>query len=342
MIKIEIPDEKWKEIEEKHLRFVKKHILSSIRGVQEIEFSDQIVKKRIQDIVLHNGLDLKKEVFLTKDMEKYAFTAMELYTDDFLKNSFPKDCMTDKGVNEKRRYCVNVVLNGLGYSNKFSKKDGLGIGENERCGRHEYLNMLDVHVCPYCNRQYITSFEKKDKKWSTADMDHYYPKAIFPLLSMNLYNMIPSCAICNSRLKLNKVKEREQIHLHPYTDSSNCVRFAVKLDTFDALYRIEKKDMQIELMQIQEQKKSKNSLNIFKLKEIYKEHTDCAYEIVSKMNTYSEKEYNRIFNKDYPNIFSSYEELEHCMFDFLEKDYLDAPLVKMKKDIYKQIKSLSK
>ena len=38
--------------------------------------------------------------------------------------------------------------------------------------------------------------------------------------------------------------------------------------------------------------------------------------------------------------FTADEELEHCMFDFLSKEYLEEPLVKMKKDIYEQVKSI--
>ena len=235
---------------------------------------------------------------------------------------------------------MNIILDAFGYTSVFSKKEGLKISKDESWGRHEYLNMLNVHVCPYCGRQYITSYGTTKKKWSTADMDHYYPKAIFPLLSMNIYNMIPSCSICNSRFKLDKIKRKNQVHLYPYEDSSDCIRFSVKLDSVDALYRINQGDIHLEIKEIQEIEKSKNSIGIFKLNEIYTEHQGCVYDIIQKMDLYSEEKFNQIFNKNYPNLFSNYEELEHCMFDFLNKDYLDEPLVKMKKEIYEQVKSI--
>ena len=306
MIKIEISEDKWKQIEEKHLRFVEKHILKSGRG--EIVFRDQNVQSRMAYLTREYQLNLKEEVFITRNLEKYALTADELFPDEYMKKTYPKECDTAQGINKKRRDCVNSILDAFGYTSKFSKKEGLKIAEEESWGRHEYLNMLDVHVCPYCGRQYITSYRIKKKRWATADIDHYYPKAVFPLLSMNLYNMLPSCSICNSRLKLDKIKRREQVHLHPYKDSSDCIKFNVELDSVDALYRTNQDAIHLEAKVIQEKEKSKNSIGIFSLNEIYRNHKGDAYDVISKMDLYSEEKFNQIFDKDFPNLFSDYEE----------------------------------
>ncbi len=338
MIKIEVSEEKWKQIEEKHLRFVQKYILKSDK--KEIIFSDHNVQSRIAYFTQKYQLDLKEEVFISRDLKKYAFTSDELFPDDYLILTYPSECSNAKELKHKRKECVDIILDAFGYKRRFSDKDGVKISNNELWGRHEYLNMLDVHICPYCGRQYITSYGTKKKKWSTADMDHYYTKAMFPLLSLNIYNMIPSCSICNSRFKLDKVQRKDQVHLYPYEDSSDCIKFGVDLDSFDALYRVNKDDIHLEIKVIQEKEKSENSIDTFKLNEIYDEHRGCAYDIIQKMNAYSEEKFNQIFSKDFANLFSNYEELERCMFDFLNKDYLDEPLVKMKKDIYEQVKSI--
>jgi len=54
----------------------------------------------------------------------------------------------------------------------------------------------NVTVCPYCNRQYIfTVIPSKGRV--RPQFDHYFPKKEYPYLALSLYNMIPSCSICN-------------------------------------------------------------------------------------------------------------------------------------------------
>lgn len=79
--------------------------------------------------------------------------------------------------------------------------------------RHEILTSANISVCLYCNRQYILYyFNNHDNKKTAADLDHFYPKSLFPLFSLSLYNFISSCQICNQRMKKNKVK-KYYIHL---------------------------------------------------------------------------------------------------------------------------------
>ena len=54
--------------------------------------------------------------------------------------------------------------------------------------------------CTYCNRQYTFTVSGKNngERITRPAFDHWFPKSRFPLLSLNLYNLIPCCAICNS------------------------------------------------------------------------------------------------------------------------------------------------
>ena len=65
--------------------------------------------------------------------------------------------------------------------------------------RHKIITSSGITVCPYCNRQYISYFSNKGVKYTTADLDHFYPKSIFSLFALSLYNFIPACQICNQR-----------------------------------------------------------------------------------------------------------------------------------------------
>jgi hypothetical protein len=69
--------------------------------------------------------------------------------------------------------------------------------------RHKIITSSGISVCPYCDRQYITSFEDKGSNRTTADLDHFYPKSVFSLFALSLYNFIASCKVCNQSFKTN-------------------------------------------------------------------------------------------------------------------------------------------
>ena len=61
---------------------------------------------------------------------------------------------------------------------------------------------LDIHTCYYCNIDFINIFKKTNKNLLTGyTLDHIANKAQYPYLALSLYNLIPTCYICNSKLK---------------------------------------------------------------------------------------------------------------------------------------------
>lgn len=67
---------------------------------------------------------------------------------------------------------------------------------------NENSDLFTISTCFYCNRAYINSYEvSKDCKKRQFDLDHFIPKKVCPLFAISLYNFIPSCQICNSRVK---------------------------------------------------------------------------------------------------------------------------------------------
>ena len=81
---------------------------------------------------------------------------------------------------------------------------------------HELIKALNIPVCPYCNRLYITDIEDT-KKTLKPDLDHFYPRSKHPVFGLSFYNLIPSCTVCNSRLKGDKPFTTES-HIHPYNE----------------------------------------------------------------------------------------------------------------------------
>lgn len=156
--------------------------------------------------------------------------------------------------------------------------------------RHLVLTRTGIEVCPYCNRQYITPYQKGTKVKSTADLDHFFPKSIFQLLSLSLFNFVPSCQICNSRFKLARSLEI----LYPYNSGfNNNAFFEVKLNSNSTLESIIGKNTTFDLTinvspSCSNQVEIENSIRLFYLREVYQIHKDYVREILYKKHAYSD------------------------------------------------------
>ena len=92
-------------------------------------------------------------------------------------------------------------------------------------GIAEFVRLLDVRYCPYCNAETVGT-ARLPERIHVPDIDHIFPKMKYPLLSLSLYNLVPACNRCNSRFK--KVKDMLEgwnvnhplPSLHPYVHNS--------------------------------------------------------------------------------------------------------------------------
>ena len=64
------------------------------------------------------------------------------------------------------------------------------------------MDELNIHTCYYCDMAYINPYivENDDIK-SQFDLDHALAKDDCPLVALSLHNFVPSCPVCNVRLK---------------------------------------------------------------------------------------------------------------------------------------------
>ena len=81
---------------------------------------------------------------------------------------------------------------------------------------------IDLKTCPYCNSHYTLYLgflkdQKHPKGLTKFQFDHFLNKGDAPFLSMSLYNLIPSCAVCNS----SKSDKDWPIELNPYESNIN-------------------------------------------------------------------------------------------------------------------------
>lgn len=107
----------------------------------------------------------------------------------------------------------------------------------------QYMN---VHVCPYCGGNSLTP----RTQYNTAQLDHIFPKKeastnildakdpyinFFALLSISLFNLIPSCPTCNF------IKGTKAIQISPYDE---------RFSSADCFFRYEVKDLSFEKIRL--------------------------------------------------------------------------------------------
>lgn len=208
--------------------------------------------------------------------------------------------------------------------------------KNKRKKLVEVAKWLNVKTCPYCNMQYTlyaSAFEDgKLEEMAKFQFDHFYGQTEYPMLSMSLYNLIPSCASCNQG-KSDSVKL--DLAFHPYRAAiKDTFRFRVS-DPKRLIMEIDTNDIDIELKSRIPQEKFNEFNNAFHLKTLYRRHRDVAREVFVK--AYLCEYYG------YPSNFSFLQDeqlMERIVKGFYpdEDDIDKRPLTKLEQDLWMQAK----
>lgn len=299
---IKIPISKIKKIEGLHKKWYHETIFPKlIQEIKEIDNkyqveTDNVLKRNLRKylIFLHY---LKKEeeelgILSNEKMIKYIeqwnyfnFNYEELEVEI-------KKIKKQKEFSQWQKEIDKVNKNYLFYFLKIEKKDikiketsyleGLqklfdyNIFSKEKIGlwnRNKVITKLEVDVCPYCQRNYVTSYKdnKGEEYKTTADLDHFYLKSKYPFLALTLYNFVPSCQICNSRMKgskdtYNTIKSSLKT-IYPYGDEEFTGIFktdgGIVLGLMD-----EDTNFKVKIAEIKNEK-TKKTIDMFKLDKIY-------------------------------------------------------------------------
>ncbi len=201
----------------------------------------------------------------------------------------------------------------------------------------DFIKALGLTVCPYCNRQYITSGEKR----RIAELDHFYPKKIkdgeellgkiaYPYLAMSFYNLIPSCPSCN------RVKSNDRILVSPYLIQDSDSYIKLNYRPLNGEFLDDKNQIEIT---ITEEESSENSYKSrLELEEHYSYHNDYVYDLLKKKEMYDDSYLNELFN-DRNDLFKSKDEIHRALWgNYTSKEDLHKrPLPKLTRDILKEI-----
>ncbi|MBB1140725.1 hypothetical protein [Myroides sp. WP-1] len=230
-----------------------------------------------------------------------------------------------------RRYLLDKVF----YYADYDRWDAYGLAKK-----------LNVNVCPYCNQLPTYTIGTSLKKGVRPEFDHFFDKARFPYLALSIYNLVPSCHICNSNLK-GSTKLNLDDHYHPYLKGfdEQGIKFTLGIEKVEMLLTSiyqkkavfkEKDTYKIEIV-------GSENINIFRLEDRYNYDISYIDEIIKKAFIYNDSYVESLY-KEWDELFSSKEEIKQTLMgNYLNsQDIGKRPLGKLTRDITEELNIFSK
>lgn len=192
---------------------------------------------------------------------------------------------------------------------------------------------LDINTCPYCNRQYTFTINKRKK--IRPQFDHFYPKSIYPYFALSFYNLVPCCSICN-HTKRNSNKKM----IHPYYEGFGD-SFYFKINHRDYILNNDEIRVRFDFFKKCDSdfiERCKNNVSEFGLVDLYNKHNDYIEEIIEKAYSYNESFYDSLIY-DFSKIGKTSSEINRLIFgNYIElADNEKRPLSKLTRDLLNDI-----
>lgn len=202
----------------------------------------------------------------------------------------------------------------------------------DKIDKLKFIQNINLGSCPYCNRNYIFTVNRKGSV--KPEIDHFYPKSIYPYLAVSYFNLIPSCPTCNG---FGAKEDKDTFFVYPIFNP-----YEIKFDDFKFsitpknihFFAVEKEKYNFDNFEI-ELFGNKANLELFRLEELYKQHKDIVLELLIKRAYYPKSYIEELkdfgFSEDeiYRYLLSNYKK---------EEDLHKRPLSKLVKDISEELK----
>lgn len=207
------------------------------------------------------------------------------------------------------------------------------------------IRALGIKTCVYCNAQYAITTRNHE---SLYQLDHCYPKSLYPYLCTSFFNLQPCCGSCNQRKSAEDMRkgdydvsiwrEKDDVveeYFHFHVEDASLAAFEVSMD---------KEKLQIEFKEEdhapEDLKKLRDLYNEkFRIESLYQEHTDVVEEVLWKKYIYSQTYLDSLkaaFAK-LPNADQS-DVSRLVMGNYLNpNDVYKRPLAQLVQDVAKQV-----
>jgi len=192
--------EVWHDAEADHEAYVTGH-LSTLLEIEEGQAG------RLAPAALHDFISRNKESFATGDVDTLrgliadASATLAGLPNDDARSAFLESA---KKVFNYDRFCAKTV---------------------HRWSAYKLCEKARNSICPYCNQAFAFTVVGTTTSYRPT-LDHFYFKDNYPYLALSLYNLVPSCYVCNSSLKGTKNFFTDH-HLHPLEDDDE-IRFDLR------------------------------------------------------------------------------------------------------------------
>lgn len=233
------------------------------------------------------------------------------------------------------------------YEDKFSK---LRKTEGHR-SIHELVAMLGVKVCPYCNRQFITTVVAEDRG-VRPQLDHFRSKSDYPFLALSINNLVPCCGVCNL-LK----RDRDVNLVYPYDEDFEDEGYAfgtsipaehtvpalegIPIAEDDFRLSVGRRDPAEPAKDAGRRERIERSIGELRLTELYQSHRDYVA-FLYRQRYILTKDLAEDLCSQFPALFDSPKEVED-LFALMHTDrgsWGDRPLAKLTHDILDEIERL--
>lgn len=287
----------WKYIHEQFERIIKDNGLKKTKKRSVITLSKD---EKDFIIFLNNEDNIRK--LLKVDVDNLKKTIIDF------ESKFPNLRNTSNSLN---RIFYNIFISNIYENNK--RFDGL-----------KFVQSIDLNTCPYCNRAYIYTIKRNGT--IRPEIDHFYPKALYPYLGLSFYNLIPSCSVCNGTTAKSNKDSFEDNLKNPYEIKRNDFKFKFDVksaDNFDIKFS----------------KKIDSNNDYFKLEEFYEYHDNIAHELYIKFKQENTKEHFDSLKKSLSGIGFDEDEIYRfltCVY-LKDEDLHKRPLSKLIKDINEEL-----
>ena len=175
-----------------------------------------------------------------------------------------------------------------------------------------HADELKIYTCHYCDMAYINVYTENSKSIAKSqfDIDHFLPKGKCPPVALSLFNFVPSCPVCNERIKredLPYVNLNELKYLSPSSFAFDLhKRIKVKLGHSksprkDFIYFVAKHpyDRYVDFFHLQE-RYDYHKIEALRLEKLKKNYSRSQIAQIAKCLHRAEKEVKEdIFNQRY-------------------------------------------
>ncbi len=208
---------------------------------------------------------------------------------------------------------------------------------------------IGIKVCPYCNLNDISMYETNTKS-KRGHLDHFYSKIKFPYLALSIYNLVPSCATCNSSFKGESEMNIKQ-YIHPYFEQFgdeavfDYLPFSYKSPSKLEESLFKNLEYLITFKYSNMSSKARNNNNMFQLAfddaqnvlGVYQEQKEYVSELIEKIHNYPIENINYIYSE----IFKERRPKDAILEDIFGKkidieDIINHQKSKLRNDILKK------